>query len=102
MKFASTAALRAAILCSAAIAVSACAYEGPHRMHGGATVTFAGDPCETDHSYCGYPTYEGGVYVEGNWYDGHYRYRDQDGKRCVLVTAFGHIVEFDRQLRLTG
>ncbi|HEV2561933.1 MAG TPA: hypothetical protein VGT78_07310 [Rhizomicrobium sp.] len=89
MKLASSTALRAAILCGAAIAVSACVYEPYHRGYGGyyeggygyGNSGYYADPCEQDRAYCGYPMYEGGIYIDGNWYEGRHRYRDQDGRR---------------------
>ena len=83
MKPAFGAALRAAILCGAAIAVSACVYEPYH--HRGydryGDSGYYGDPCDQDRSYCDYPMYEGGIYIGGNWYEGRHRYRDNNGKR---------------------
>lgn len=82
MKPAFGAALRAAILCSAAIAVSACVYEPYHRgYYGHGESGYYEDPCDQDRAYCDYPMYEGGIYVDGNWYEGRHRYRDNNGRR---------------------
>jgi hypothetical protein len=91
MKLTASAALRTAILCGAAIAVSACVYDDPYHRgyysgsyYGGGYGYNSGyyaDPCEQDRAYCGYPMYEGGIYIDGNWYEGRHRYRDQDGRR---------------------
>jgi len=90
MKLTASAALRTAILCGAAIAVSACVYEPYHRgyyggYYGGGygygNSGYYADPCDQDRAYCGYPMYEGGIYIDGNWYEGRHRYREENGRR---------------------
>jgi hypothetical protein len=88
------AAFRAALLASAALAVSACMYGPPHergdRDHRGAA-NYSEDPCQSDSSYCGYPQYEGGIYLDGAWYDGKYRYRDgNNGREYWFNKAWRH------------
>ncbi len=98
MKIRSTAALRAAILCTAAITVSACAYDRSADRDEGyrGTAYHADDPCTHDNSYCSYPTYEGSIDVDGNWYDGRYRYRDSDHGREYWFNNGWHSAEQTR------
>lgn len=67
---------RAGLLCAAAIALSACVYEGPY-----------------DDGYCGYPVYDGGLWYSGEWYGGHHRYRDHDGHREYWIGGGWHHAE---------
>lgn len=88
---------RVGLLCAAAIALPACVYEGPyddgyyyhHRgYYQGAY--YDRDPCDFDQDYCGYPVYDGGIFVGGTWYGGHHRYRDHDGHREYWVRGGWH------------
>lgn len=95
---------RIGLLCAAAIALSACVYEGPyddgyydgyhhHGYYQGAY--YDRDPCDDDDSYCGYPVYDGGIVVGGEWYGGHHRYRDHDGHREYWVRGGWHNGELE-------
>lgn len=97
---------RAGLLCAAAIALSACVYDGPYDgyyrhdgyyHHGGyyEGAYSDGDPCDYDDAYCGYPVYDGGILISGEWYGGHHRYRDHDGHREYWVHGGWHNGEIE-------
>jgi hypothetical protein len=38
-----------------------------------------------DAEQCGYPEYQGAIYIDGYWRDGRYRYKDWHGHRYFWV-----------------
>jgi hypothetical protein len=94
---------RIGFLCAAAIALSACVYRGPYNdgyYYDGYRGYYQGayydrDPCAYDDAYCGYPVYDGGIFVSGDWYGGRHRYRDHDGHREYWVRGGWHHGQID-------